>query len=99
MAKGKDRKDLTEQIQRTLTLIGDESPARHGEGRCEVSPKDDSDIELLDAYSRAVITVVETVGPAVVSIFVGKAPMRGTPDRQGAGSGVVIAPDGLHSDK
>jgi hypothetical protein len=29
---------------------------------------DDTDLELLDAYSRAVIRVVDTVGPAVVSI-------------------------------
>ena len=29
-----------------------------------------SDVELLDAYSRAVETVVEAVAPAVVSIVV-----------------------------
>jgi len=48
----------------------------------------------LDAYSRAVTTVVDAVGPAVVSIAVGKRPPRHWPEQEGAGSGVVIAPDG-----
>jgi S1-C subfamily serine protease len=48
----------------------------------------------LDAYSRTVITVVEAVGPAVVSINSGWR-LRGWPaEREGAGSGVIIAPDG-----
>jgi S1-C subfamily serine protease len=53
-----------------------------------------SDVELLDAYSRAVITVAETVGPAVVSITVGKSLPGHFGEQTGAGSGVVIAPDG-----
>jgi S1-C subfamily serine protease len=53
-----------------------------------------TDAELLDAYSRAVITVVDGVGPAVVSISVDKRSTRSWPAREGAGSGVVIAPDG-----
>jgi S1-C subfamily serine protease len=52
------------------------------------------DSELLDAYSRAVVGVVERVGPAVVSISLGAAD-RGTEfEPIGAGSGFVIAPDG-----
>ncbi len=43
------------------------------------------DKELLDAYSHAVVTVVENVGPAVVQIQT---------NNQGVGSGVIIAPDG-----
>jgi len=43
------------------------------------------DSDLLDAYSRAVIEAVDTVGPAVVKIEAGR----------GAGSGVMVAPDGL----
>jgi S1-C subfamily serine protease len=48
----------------------------------------DSD-ETLDAYSRAVVGVVERVGPAVVSIS--RASPRGP---AGAGSGVVFTQDG-----
>ena len=54
----------------------------------------DNDMELLDAYSRAVVSVVESVGPAVVSISVGGKQDREMADQVGAGSGVVIAPDG-----
>ncbi len=55
----------------------------------------ESDEELLDAYSRAVIRVVENVGPAVVSIGVKKqVDQRGT-EAAGAGSGVIFAPDGF----
>jgi S1-C subfamily serine protease len=50
-----------------------------------------SDTELLDAYSHAVTTVADTVGPAVVRVET-----RGANSRTGGvGSGVVIAPDGL----
>jgi S1-C subfamily serine protease len=52
------------------------------------------DSELLDAYSRAVISVVETVGPTVVSITVGSRARTRDFGRMGAGSGVIIAPDG-----
>jgi S1-C subfamily serine protease len=47
------------------------------------------DATLLDAYSRAVIGVVERAGPAVVSIEISGA--RGP---AGAGSGFVVTPDG-----
>lgn len=49
---------------------------------------------LLDAYSQAVIAVVEKVGPAVVSIGVRQKAARG-PMGEGAASGVIIAPDGF----
>ncbi len=47
-----------------------------------------SDDELLDAYSSAVVSVVERAGPAVVSLEVHQ---RGP---SGAGSGFVVTPDG-----
>ena len=49
--------------------------------------------EALDAYSQAVIGAVDRVGPAVVSVYVGggEAEQR---VRGGAGSGVVVTPDG-----
>jgi len=53
------------------------------------APGEDQD--LLDAYSRAVIGVVETAGPAVVSLEVAAKRGRGP---QGAGSGFVVTPDG-----
>ena len=48
---------------------------------------------LLDAYSQAVIGVVEKVGPAVVSISVRQQGARGGAG-EGAASGVIFAPDG-----
>ncbi|MBI3976219.1 MAG: trypsin-like peptidase domain-containing protein, partial [Armatimonadetes bacterium] len=55
--------------------------------------------EALDAYSRAVIHAVETVAPTVVSVNMARpAPerlrRRGLPELRGAGSGVIVAPDG-----
>jgi S1-C subfamily serine protease len=49
------------------------------------------DAELLDAYSRAVVAVVDRVGPAVVSLAVSA---RSAGRREGAGSGVLFTPDG-----
>jgi len=47
----------------------------------------------LDAYSAAVVGAVELVGPAVVSVYVGGA-AEAARARGGAGSGVVVTPDG-----
>ena len=64
-------------------------------GRCEVGLAGKTDIELLDAYSRAVTTVVEAVGPAVVGISVGRETPEGNGvEPIGAGSGVLLTPDG-----
>ena len=48
-------------------------------------PSQIDDGDLLDAYSRAVVDAVESVGPAVVKIDA----------ERGGGSGVVFTPDGL----
>ena len=51
------------------------------------------DVELLDAYSRAVTTAAEAVAPTVVHIDV-SAPRDGR-QRRGSGSGFFFTPDGL----
>jgi S1-C subfamily serine protease len=51
-------------------------------------------LDTLDAYSRAVIGAVEQVGPAVVSVYVGGSADDADRARGGAGSGVVVTPDG-----
>jgi len=72
------------------TAAEPDPPARRG-------PREDEplrDSELLDAYSRAVVGVVERTGPAVVSISLGSAGTDEEFEPLGAGSGFVIAPDG-----
>jgi S1-C subfamily serine protease len=74
-----------------LTVAAEEASA---EGRAERARGGQAldDQELLDAYSHAVVSVVDTVGPSVVSIGVRS---RGRPaETHGAGSGVVISSDG-----
>jgi len=51
-----------------------------------------SDGEALDAYSRAVTSVADRLGPSVANLRVERRTRRGL--AQGGGSGVVIAPDG-----
>lgn len=83
-----------EFAQKALRLIRGEEGGKPSEGRCEVKETEKTDVELLDAYSRAVITVVDAVGSAVVSISVGAHSREGETEQIGAGSGVIIAPDG-----
>jgi len=58
-----------------------------------VTPAPEAPTEPLDAYSAAVVGAVEQVGPAVVSVYVGGAD-EAEQARGGAGSGVVVTPDG-----
>ncbi len=55
-----------------------------------VPPDDD----LLDAYSNAVINVVERAGPAVVSLEVSQRGGASAWRSTGAGSGFIVTPDG-----
>jgi S1-C subfamily serine protease len=61
-----------------------------------------SDDELLDAYSRAVISAAEKVNPSVVNIDVRQRPRgqplgdpRRPPEPHGSGSGFIFTPDGF----
>lgn len=74
----------------TSDFAGDElSPAKTS----EAAPVNDQ--ALLDAYSNAVISVTERVGPAVVRIETGPKTGPAPGQRGGLGSGIVISPDGL----
>lgn len=51
------------------------------------------DTALMDAYSNAVVDVVDAVSPAVVHVQVRSS--RGGRTGQGSGSGVIVSPDGI----
>lgn len=61
------------------------APGTHGPGPHPVG----NDLDLLDAYSRAVISVVDALSPAVISVTGTDRDGRG-----GSGSGFLITPDG-----
>jgi S1-C subfamily serine protease len=80
-------------IEAQLVSAGIEESAT-GTGPTEVDQERGvEDRELLDSYSRSVVSVVERVGPAVVSIVAGGRARQG-PGVVGAGSGVIFTPDG-----
>src|SRR5262249_58497831 len=70
-------------------VLDEAGPAAPPPAAAQPTPGGDDD--LLDAYSRAVIGVVERVGPAVVSLAV--SPRRDGL-RAGSGSGVPVPPGG-----
>src|SRR5215467_5209521 len=59
-------------------------------GASHRSPKEE---ELLDAYSSAVVRVVEAVSPSVVHVQVRGS--RGGMLAHGSGSGTILSPDGI----
>ncbi len=78
-----------------IPMIGPGPSDLDGSGR-EGQEPGFQDEDLLDAYSRAVVKVVNSVGPAVVSIGVKKqARTRGDPTQTAEGSGLILAPDGF----
>jgi S1-C subfamily serine protease len=85
---------MDEQCHKALQCIAGKDMGTPRDGSCRIASESASEVELLDAYSRAVITVVDAVGPAVVGIAVKKSANAHSPEQQGAGSGVIIAPDG-----
>lgn len=85
---------MDERCRKALRCIAGDDDGAPFDGSCRIASEDASEVELLDAYSRAVITVVDAVGPAVVGIAVMKTANAHAPEQQGTGSGVIIAPDG-----
>ncbi|HWT82570.1 MAG TPA: trypsin-like peptidase domain-containing protein, partial [Candidatus Methylomirabilis sp.] len=85
---------MDDPLSETLKLIDGQDLQTGAKGRCEVRETERSDVDVLDAYSRAVINVAEAVGPAVVSISIGRERAGDALMEAGAGSGVIIAPDG-----
>jgi len=79
----------------SLLWLAADDPRRDGENITSSPEEVERDEELLDAYSRAVIGVVEKVGPAVVSIQVKAARTRDNRQGEAAGSGVIVTPDGF----
>ena len=68
-------------------------PAEAGFGNPATGAAANDDDSALDAYSRSVIGAVELVGPAVVSVHVGRQ-RDSNPVHVGSGSGVIVTPDG-----
>ena len=77
--------DPLHDLRRIQAVSGDREDAEY---RDSEKPKPD-DAHLLDAYSRAVVGVVEKISPAVIGIQ-----PRGDHERGGVGSGFLITPDG-----
>lgn len=70
-----------------LQRLSDDSGGAAGPSQSPGAASSPADADLLDAYSRAVIGVVQKVGPAVVSL-------AGRDGSGGMGSGFVLTPDG-----
>ncbi|BBL68377.1 S1C family serine protease [Methanoculleus chikugoensis] len=79
---------------RLFQHTGDSSQKSVQERHAASPNSGESDADLLDAYSRAVVRVVESVGPAVVSVVVGKNSPGWRGEQVGAGSGVAVSPEG-----
>lgn len=75
-------------LDTSLHYLLDDGPRQVGGDAARPVP---DDAPLLDAYSRAVVDVVDRVGPSVVRIDVAAPSGRAA----GSGSGVIVSPDGL----
>lgn len=88
MAKQKGPIAMQDDLWRNLWLPTSDSggSGEDQEGR-PPAPAERAEEDLLDAYSQAVISVVETISPAVVAV-------GGLSESGGSGSGFLISPDG-----
>src|SRR5437016_1958846 len=83
-----------------IELIMRDGAAEERAGAANLAPQSDDDV--LDAYSRAVITAAEKVSPSVVYIEVEQGVSNRRPniprlpqERRGSGSGFIVTPDGF----
>src|SRR5438132_2599200 len=83
-----------------IELIMRDGAAEERAGAANLAPQTDDD--LMDAYSRAVITAAEKVSPSVVWIEVEQRVSNRRPniprmpqERRGSGSGFIFTPDGF----
>jgi S1-C subfamily serine protease len=89
------KKNMTRNIDRSFQFLAAPAASSNGAATVTRAEPSETDNELLDAYSHAVVSVVEKVGPAVASVHIRRAAQSPRESGEGAGSGVVIAPDGF----
>lgn len=86
---------MSDVTHKALQMIKKWAREKNSPGPCEVGSAGRSNVALLDAYSRAVMSVVDAVGPAVVSIAAAtRSKKKVAPETETDGSGVIFAPDG-----
>jgi S1-C subfamily serine protease len=85
--------DTSEEMKTEIQLIMQDGVAEKRGGAVNAAPQSDDDV--LDAYSRAVIAAAEKVSPSVVYIEVEQNIPRRPQERRGSGSGFVFTPDGF----
>jgi S1-C subfamily serine protease len=86
----------TQAAARRHVRLVDGPPAQSGSGDQQRESRG-HDFELLDAYSKAVVSAAERVGPAVVKLDVKRRvnTRSGQREAEGSGSGFLFTPDGL----
>ena len=92
-------------MRREINLLSDEPFESEATSSKAPLPQSQPDEDLLDAYSRAVITAAEKVSPSVVYIEIqqparsrrssSRPPRRIPPEVKGSGSGFIFTPDGF----